>query len=264
MSRMLAAGRRVSVASAAVRFDVHPMTIRRDLQTLESAGVVVRCYGGGIAAQRITFEFAFDRRRRVSLPQKRAIGTAAAGMVAEGDSVILDTGTTTIEVARALARSGRRCRVTTSSLVIASELWAVDGIELTLLGGHVRGSSPDLIGPGAELMLERLSVDVAFLGADGIDGRRGCFTIDAEAARIAEKMAASARRVVVVADSSKLGRPAMVRYLPLEKMSELLTDDGAPRQFVSAMRDKGIKVACVPAARKAGEGPAKRKTTQSG
>jgi DeoR/GlpR family transcriptional regulator of sugar metabolism len=250
--KVLAEGRQVSIASASERFGVHPMTIRRDLAALEKAGVLVRCYGGGIPAKRITFEFEFDQRRRTNQSEKRVIGAAAAGFVAEGDTVILDTGTTTAEVARALVGSRTRCSVTTSSLVIASELWGVDGIELTLLGGHVRGSSPDLIGPGVELMLNRLSADVAFLGTDGIDANRGCFTIDVEAARVAEKVAASARRVVVVADSSKLGRHAPVRYLPLEEMQELVTDANAPRQFIADLRKRGVRVTIVPMSGRSG------------
>ena len=221
------------------------MTIRRDLDALESEGLLVRCYGGAIPTQRIAFEFAFERRRRQHHAAKRRIGRLAAARITPGQTVILDTGTTTLEIARGLSKAGTSCTVITSSLVIAGELWTSEPIELMLLGGRVRGNSPDLVGPGVELMLEKLAADVAFLGADGIDPNRGCFTIDVEAARVAERMALSARRVIVVADSFKLGAPAPVRYLQLREMDELVTDKAAPADVLAALRRRGVKVTTV-------------------
>jgi len=245
LSKLLSRGKRISISSQALRLGVHPMTIRRDLEALASEGLLVRCYGGAIPAQRITFEFAFDRRHQENLSQKKRIGAAAACSVLEGQTVILDTGTTTLQIARSLSSNGRRCTVVTSSLVIASELWAVNSIELMLLGGRVRGESPDLVGPSVELMLDRLAADVAFLGADGIDPQRGCFTVDVEAARVAERMAASARHVIVTADSTKLSRPAAVRYLQIGQMDELITDRAAPIEAVDQLRRKGVAVSTV-------------------
>lgn len=221
------------------------MTIRRDLDALESEGLLVRCYGGAIPTQRIAFEFAFEKRRLQHHAAKRRIGRLAAARITPGQTVILDTGTTTLEIAKCLAKAGVACTVITSSLVIASQLWSCEPIELMLLGGRVRGNSPDLVGPGVELMLEKLAADVVFLGADGIDADRGCFTIDIEAARVAERMAASARRVIVVADSSKLGTPAPVRYLQLREIDELVTDKATRADIVAALRRRGVKVTTV-------------------
>jgi len=245
LTRLLARDGRVLTGRMARRFRVSPMTIRRDLCALERAGVAVRSYGGAVAAQRITFEFAFDARRRRHLGRKRRIGREAAARVRDGQTVFLDTGTTTLEVARALARTATDCTVVTSSLVIASELWAAANIELMLLGGRVRRTSPDLAGPGTELLLEKLTADLAFLGSDGIDPARGCFAGDAEAARIAERMAAAAGRVVVVADSSKLGAASAVRYLTPDAMDELITDRGADEAAVDALRRAGVEVTLV-------------------
>ena len=178
LARLMAAGREVSTTRMAERFGVSPMTIRRDLRALQEDGVAVRSYGGAIGAQRITFEFAFDERRRRRLREKRRIGKAAAALVEPGQTVFLDTGTTTLEIARALARSDVACQVVTSSLVIAGELWARPGCELLLLGGRVREGSPDLAGPATELMLDRLSADLAFVGSEGVDPARGSFAAD--------------------------------------------------------------------------------------
>ena len=245
LTRLLTREGQVSTEEMARRFRVSPMTVRRDLRALEDAGVAVRSYGGAVAAQRITFEFAFDERRRRHLSEKRRIGREAAARVQDGQTLFLDTGTTTLEIARALARMGRRCTVVTSSLVVASELWGCAEVELMLLGGRVRRGSPDLAGPGTELMLDKLSADGAFLGSDGIDPARGCFAADVETARVAERMAAAARRVVVVADGSKLGTAAAVRCLTIDEMDELVTDCGADAKVVAALRRRGVQVTLV-------------------
>ena len=245
LTRLLARDGQVSTEEMARRLGVSAMTVRRDLRSLQDAGLAVRSYGGALAAQRITFEFAFDERRRRHLAQKRRIGREAAARVQDGQTLFLDTGTTTLEIARALPRSGRRCTVVTSSLVVASELWGCPQVELMLLGGRVRRGSPDLAGPGTELMLEKLSADLAFLGSDAVDPARGCFAADAETARVAERMAAAARRVVVVADSSKLGAAAPVRCLCIEDVDELITDRAADAKVVAALRRLGVHVTLV-------------------
>jgi len=242
---MLSRGHGVATAEVARRFRVDPMTIRRDLKALEESGLVVRRYGGAVAAQRISLEFSFDRGHQRHLNEKRRIGHAAAEQVEPGQTVFLDTGTTTLEVARALAQRAVVCRVVTGSLVIAGQLWGREEIELLLLGGQARRGSPDLVGAATELMLERLTADLGFLGADGIVPGRGCFAQDVEAARVAERMAASARRVVVVADHSKLGRAGGARYLKTDGMHELITDRGADKAVVAALRRRGVKVTLV-------------------
>ena len=241
----LGRGESISTTRMARRFGVTAMTIRRDLKALAADGALLRCYGGGIAARRITFEFAFDERRQKHLAQKRRIGRKAATLLAGRQTVFLDTGTTTLEVARALAARDTPFKAVTSSLVVASELWGRERIELMLLGGRVRPGSPDLAGPATEDMLEKLTADVAFLGSDGIDPKRGSFAGDFESASVARRMAESARRAIIVADASKLGRSGAVRYLSTEKMPELITDRAAPKAVVAALRRRGVRVTLV-------------------
>jgi DeoR/GlpR family transcriptional regulator of sugar metabolism len=245
LTRMLSSNGEVSTAGAAERFGVSQMTIRRDLDALEESGVAVRAYGGAVAAQRISFEFAFDERRRRNLSEKRRIGACAAAMIEPGQTVFLDTGTTTLQVAEALSADPVGCTVATSSLVIASTLWGKGAIDLILVGGRVRRGSPDLVGPGTELMLDRLTADVAFVGTDGIDPARGSFAGDMETARVAERMAANARKVVVVADGSKLATAGSARYVATEGIDELVTDTGATREHVEALRERGVEVTLV-------------------
>jgi DeoR family fructose operon transcriptional repressor len=245
LARMLATGQRIAVDKMARRFGVNQMTIRRDLKVMEKSGLALRCYGGAIAAQRITFEFAFDERRRKNLSSKERIGVAAAAQVESGQTIFLDTGTTTLEVARALARRDIVVSVVTSSLVVASELWGRGRIELVLLGGKVRQGSPDLVGAGTEAMVEKFTADVAFVGSDGIDPERGCFAGDIDVSRVTERMIACARRAIVVADHAKLGAAGAVKYAAIGDLDELITDRGADAVVLAALRRKGLTVTAV-------------------
>ena len=139
-------------------------------------------------------------------------------------------------------RRGTSCRVVTNSLVLASALWGRDRIELVLLGGRARRGDPDLVGPSTEVMLERLTTDTAFLGCDAIDPARGSFAADIEVARVAERVAANAQRVVVVADLSKLGAASAARCVPVAQIHELITDRGADKAVVRALRRQGVAV----------------------
>jgi len=245
LTGLLRSGGRVRTAEMARRFGVSPMTIRRDLDVLSSAGVAVRSYGGAVAAGRVTFEFAFSRRHHLHLPEKRRIGVEAARRIKPGQTVFIDTGTTTLEIARALARNGRDCAVVTSSLVIAAELWSQRRTQMVLLGGRVRDGSPDLAGAGTEAALRRMRADLAFLGSDGVDARRGSFAGDPEVARVAGLMARRAERVIIVADASKLGRRAKARFVRVKDIDELITDRGADPAEVAALRGAGLKVTLV-------------------
>ena len=243
---LLQGNRSLATQDLASRFGVNEMTIRRDLRTLQDSGAIVRCYGGAVAAQRITFEFALDERRRRNLVQKKCIGEAAAVLVHSGQWVFLDTGTTTLEVAKALVAHGPCCRVATSSLLVASELWGHGTLEeLVLLGGRVRPGSPDLVGPGTELMLEKLTADVAILGSDGIDPQRGSFAADIDSARIAERMASNAAKVVIVADHTKLGKAGTARYIATQDIDHVITDRQANSKAVAALRQRGVTVTLV-------------------
>lgn len=245
LAERLARGEPVATTEMAERLDVNPMTIRRDLEALERSGLAVRCYGGAVPARRISFEFAFDERHRQRLESKRRIGNAAAGRVRGNQTVFLDTGTTTLETARALAGRGVPFSAVTSSLVIASELWGRDAVDLLLLGGRVRNGSPDLAGPATEVLLDRLTAHVAFLGSDGVDPERGFFAEDLETARVSERMVANAERVVVVADSSKLGRAGGVRFARREEVDEIITDREAARSVIASLRRAGVMVTAV-------------------
>jgi DeoR family transcriptional regulator, fructose operon transcriptional repressor len=230
-----------SIERFAEKFGVSGMTIRRDLETLAKQGRIIRTHGGAVLAAGVNFEFAFLRRTKLNQPQKRAIGQLAAALVGEGQSVLLDSGTTTLAIAERL-RTKRRIKVITTSLPIASMLQHNDSIELNLLGGRLRAGSPDLSGALTESNLDLLCADIAFVGADAIDGKGSVFTDSADLPGMLTKMIRSARIAYIVADSTKLGRTAVWRFGDLKQLGGMITDSKAPASFVSGLARLGIKV----------------------
>ena len=245
LREMLAAGA-VSTVQAARRLHVNPMTIRRDLAVLERTSQAIRCYGGAIPGGRVTFEFRFDERHRHNLPAKQRIGREAAGRIAAGHTAFLDTGTTTLEIARALARRDVPCRVVTSSLVVASQLWGHGRIEPAAAG---RPRPPGLPRPGRVADGDDAGPPDGRLGLSRQRGRNGrarqLRRRPGHRARVAQRMLCSARRVAVVADASKLGRPGTARYATVGEIHALITDSAAPAAEVRALRKAGVIVTIV-------------------
>ena len=171
-----------SVDELADSLRVSDMTIRRDLQALAEDGLLLRTHGGASPVENVRFEFQFLQRTQHQRQQKEAIGLAASALVKEGQSVLFDSGTTTLAVARQLRRVGRFTVITTS-LPIASVMQRFGNSDILLLGGFLRRESPDLEGPLTESNLDTLSADLAFLGADGIDAAGNAYNASLNIAR---------------------------------------------------------------------------------
>ncbi|MBN2580349.1 MAG: DeoR/GlpR transcriptional regulator [Pirellulales bacterium] len=223
------------------RLGVSGMTVRRDLTALAAAGKVIRTHGGAALADRVSFEFEFLNRVRKNQADKEAIAAVASSLIQDGQSLMLDSGTTTLELAKRL-RGKRNLTVITTSLPIAAQLQFDPQIEVLLLGGYLRASSPDLSGALTEANLETIRADAAFLGADGVDSQGNVYQDSPELARMLTKMASSASRVYVVADHSKLGRTALWRYGSLWNWNALLTDSGADRRQLATLKKAGVCV----------------------
>ncbi|MCA9429493.1 MAG: DeoR/GlpR transcriptional regulator [Candidatus Omnitrophica bacterium] len=225
IDHLLEAGE-ASVLDLAQRFHVSLMTIRRDLAQLETAGKLTRTHGGAVLSKAGIVEFAFQEQGRQRAAEKCAIAKEAAGWIEPGMSVSLDSGTTTLEVAKALSTI-QPLTVLTSSLAIASVLYACEGIELVLLGGTVRHGSPDLTGWLTEENLREFHVDLAIVGADGVTSK-GAFTRHVDQTRVCQAMLAGAKRSLLTADSSKFGNPAFTRFAKLTDFDGIITDSGLP------------------------------------
>lgn len=230
-----------SVAELSRELGVSDMTVRRDLQILAEEGRVLRTHGGAAPVEQVMFEFQFLRRAQERQPEKRQIGRRAAELVGDGQSVILDSGTTTLALASHL-RSRRQLTVITTSLPIAAVLQRAPGVDLLLLGGFLRRQSPDLEGPLTESNLEHLRADLAFIGADGIDLNGDVYNASMGVARMLEKVVASAGDTYVVADSIKIGRTALARFGNLSRWKGLITDAGLSPEHAAALRQAGVNV----------------------
>jgi DeoR family fructose operon transcriptional repressor len=233
----------VSVTDLTGRFEVTPMTVRRDLDLLAEQGYLTRTHGGGLFSQQAKIEFAFREKQEMNPAEKRAIAKAAAAIVEPGMTVVIDTGTTTLEVARAVA-GVEALKVVTSSLAIAAALYARDNIDLILLGGNARKNSPDLTGPLTEDNLNQLRVQVAILGVDAVDWN-GLYTSELAVARVSKAMVRAAERAVVVADSSKFKRRAFVRFAGWDQIDTVITDDRLPsadRQWFKKVKTRAVIV----------------------
>jgi DeoR family transcriptional regulator, fructose operon transcriptional repressor len=219
---LLAVKPEVSVSEFAKEFQVSTMTIRRDLEALEQQKQITRTHGGAILAAPSFVAFAFQDRRRSRMAEKEAIAEEAIKQLNHGMTIIIDTGTTTLEVARALAGIFG-LKILTSSLAIASELFTCEGIELTLLGGTVNRESPDLSGQLTQDNLSAFRADIAFVGADALDGQ-GLYTSSQQIAGVSKAMIASAAKTVLVADSSKFTKTSFVRFAEWKQVDMVITD----------------------------------------
>lgn len=239
--RELLAVDEVSIDELAGRFNVSGMTVRRDLELLESRGDVIRTHGGAAQARRLTFEFSFRDRQNRNNRQKSMIAGRAAEYIEEGQVVMLDTGTTTLEIARQIV--GRHnVTVITTSLAIVSALQFAAGVRIVLLGGFLRGGSPDLHGPLAEQNVEMFRAAIAFMGADAIDLDGNTYADDLQLVALDRKMAARADEVVVVADSSKLGARGMCRVFGPEDYDMIVSDSGIGKDVLKQLERKRIRV----------------------
>jgi DeoR/GlpR family transcriptional regulator of sugar metabolism len=234
----------VSIESLAQKFKVSTMTIRRDLELLESRGDIVRTYGGAALAKRLTFEFAFRDKQNKNLRQKCLIAKQAIKHVKDGHIIMLDTGTTTLQIAQELIGK-RKVTVITTSLAIVSKVQFAAGIRVVLLGGFLRGGSPDMHGPLTEQNIEIFKTDVAFMGADAIDNQGNTYADDLRLLNLERKMAAGAARVIVVADASKFGKTGMCKVFGPRDYDLIITDGEIDKNIVRQLAKRKIAVESV-------------------
>jgi len=236
---LLEAERRVRVEELSRRFGVSEVTIRKDLAELEARGLLQRVYGGAVPAHKSRYNPSFLEKLSLHAAEKWAIAQAAIQHVCEGDAVILDAGSTTLAMAKAMRGRFHHLTVITSSVPIALEL-ANTGWDLLLIGGQVRAHSLALIGPLAVNALTRFHADKAFLGATGVTLQDGYSTPNPLDAQLKRAMLNAASESYVLTDSSKLGHGVLANYARLEEIKLLITDSAAPAAFISALQKRGI------------------------
>lgn len=240
---------RIDVDEMAEELGVSAATIRRDLDQLADQQLLSRTRGGAVAAN-VAYDLPLRHKAARHAPEKQRISAAAARLVQPGTIVGLNGGTTTTEVARALATRADLAErgekppltVVTNALNIANELAVRPHVKIVVTGGVARTQTFELTGPLGTHVLAEISMDLLFLGVDAIDPVSGAYAHHEGEASINRLMASRAARVVVVADGSKLGRRAFAQICPSAQVHTLITNDGAEKELIEAFRAEGTQV----------------------
>jgi len=218
---------------------VSESTIRRDLEALDLAGSIKRTHGGAVYSGEVRSMPAFDERTSTAAAEKRAIGLAAAALLQDGDTVLLDGGTTTLEVARALI--GRRVQVVTNSLPIAQLLASSQQTDLILIGGYVYPRTGVALGPLAIATMETIRVRTAVLGAGGIVPE-GIYNSNSLLVETERQMMSCGQEVMIVADHTKFGRLALARLCGLDEVDQVVVDSGLSEESRAMLDAAGVPI----------------------
>ena len=232
--------RTVKVRDLSSRLRASDASIRRDLTDLERAGRLRRTHGGAVSNATATFEPSLAEKLDQRLSAKIAIAIAAARLVEANSTILLDAGTTTLQIARQL-KTRRDVNFVTNAPNLAAELAAAN-LEVLVTGGSLRPRTMALVGPLAENALAGLQVDKLFLGGNGIDLAKGVTTPNLVEAETKKAMLRCAKEVVLVADSSKLGQVTFAQICSLERLGRFITDDGASPHLLKAIARRGVDV----------------------
>jgi DeoR/GlpR family transcriptional regulator of sugar metabolism len=233
----------VEVTDLAEQFKVSMATVRRDLLTLENSGLLVRTHGGAIPISASTaWEPSWDSKRTKMLQAKRLIGREAASLIKPGETIILDAGSTTWQIADNL-RPEDNLTIVTNDLQILLRLAALaPGCTVVSTGGLIRESLYALYGSEAERFVESLAVNWTFLGANGLHLERGITNSNLVTVSLRQAMIRAARQVVVVADHTKFNQVALAHVCDLSEIDMVITDSGLDDETVAQFRDAGVEV----------------------
>ncbi|MCX4795347.1 DeoR/GlpR family DNA-binding transcription regulator [Streptomyces sp. NBC_01242] len=253
---MVRANGAVSLRELARVVQTSEVTVRRDVRALEAEGLLDRRHGGAVLPGGFTRESGFPQKSHLATAEKTAIADLAAGLVEEGEAIVVGAGTTTQELARRLARVPG-LTVVTNSLLVAQALAHANRVEVVMTGGTLRGSNYALVGSGAEQSLQGLRVSRAFLSGSGLTAERGLSTSNMLSASVDRALVQAAAEVVVLADHTKLGSDTMFQTVPTDLITRLVTDeppghDDRAAAELQALADQGVQIAVAGA----GSGPA--------
>jgi DeoR family transcriptional regulator, aga operon transcriptional repressor len=231
----------VRVPELAELFQVSQVTIRNDLMQLEREGALTRDRGGAVLKTHGSALVAFDQRATINLEAKQRIGRAAAALVEPGDTILMDAGTTVVEMTRHL-QSAAPLTVVTNALNVALELRAARETRVLMLGGTVSYETFGTLGPIAEQNLGELVVQKLFLAAETVDQAAGVTDSTVEIAQVKRAMVRAARRVILVVDSSKWGTAGFIKVVPLTAIDTIVSDAGLPESERAAIERLGIEL----------------------
>jgi DeoR family transcriptional regulator, aga operon transcriptional repressor len=234
----------VDVTSLSKELMVSEVTVRNDLKQLEQKNVLIRARGGAMKIDRVGTDFAISDKHKQNYEQKKRIGKAAAALIEEGDTIILDSGTTTLEITKNLSTLSE-LTVITNALNIADQLADHPKVNVIVPGGFLRKNSLSLIGSIAEESFKTYFCDKLFLAVDGLSVVYGLSTPNVEEAHLNGVMISISKQVIVVADSSKFLKRSFAFMAPITAVDILITDDGIPLEEQKKLENAGVKVIVV-------------------
>jgi DeoR family transcriptional regulator of aga operon len=243
--RALEVAGRISIADLKDRLGVSEVTIREDLKHLEKKGVLTRVRGGAMVARNGAMEMSLEETSTTNRAEKMAIAAHAAAMVEDGQTIIVDVGSTTTEMAKALSPNLSRVVVITNGLNIALILEALPGVSVIVTGGTLRPLQHSLVAPMGTLLLDQLKADIAFLGCNGVDPVRGFTNSNISEAEIKQAMVRSASQTVFLADHDKIGQVASAFVADISSADLMITDDGADASVLESLRNDGLTIEVV-------------------
>ena len=232
---------KTTVAELCEKFSVSPATIRNDLRELEFAGLLKRTHGGAISNKKASFELNYYQKEVENIEHKIAIGRAAAKYVQDGDIIAVDTGTTMFEFAKVIAYD-KAIKVVTNDLQIALYLEKYSEISTILTGGMVRRNFHSTVGPIALDSIKGLNVDRSFMAANGVHVTRGITTPNIEQAQVKQALVAAADEVILLVDSSKLGKASFVKFADFSNVDLIITDSDVSAEILSDLKKNGINI----------------------
>lgn len=235
---------KVDVRELSKLFGVSEVTIRNDLAQLEKKNILIRARGGAIKIDPVGIDYHISEKDKINIKSKQLIGSEAVKFVNEGDTIMIDSGTTVIELVRNLDKK-IGLTVITNALNIANQLNNSENIQVIIPGGVLRNKSFSLTGTAAEKSLKNYYCDKLFLGVDGLNIDYGLSTPNIEEAHFNSTMIEMSNQVIVLADSSKIGKRSLAFICPLSKIDVLITDSGISNEQKTSLESVGIKMVIV-------------------
>lgn len=241
--RLLQENDEIRVTDLSEFLKVSKNTIRRDLEKLEKDGLVQKIHGGAILGfKSFGYDIPYKKRENSFKLEKEEIGRIGAGIVNIGDSIILDIGTTTHQIAKNLATSKKRITVITNAINIVSVLGGIPEIELIFSGGTYKEAVKGCSGFYAEEFFSHIHVDKLFLSCGGIDFKKGIMNPNSYEINVKRNMIKAAKEVILVAHHEKIGKPSFAILSPLDILDVFITDKGIPLEIVTDLEKRGIQV----------------------
>lgn len=240
ISELLKEQSSLKVSSLTEIFNVSESTIRRDLQEMDEKGLLTRTHGGAVSNQGTSFEPSFKDKKIEGHHEKVTIAKIASSMIEDGDTIMLDSGTTTLEIAKHI--QANKVTVITNSIDIAAVLSNNENVDLIVTGGNMRFTTRAMVGYITENVLKNFRVDKAFIGANGISIEEGITTPNFIEAQTKKAMMNVANKVIIVADSSKFNKVCFSVISPIRAVSSIITSGDLPQETLKNFEDAGVEI----------------------